>query len=187
MADAKNSQRKPVSTATRFDVFKRDRFTCVYCGRQPPAVILHIDHIIPVAEGGTNESGNLCTACSDCNLGKGARPLSCVPAPLVDRANEAEERVEQVRAMADMIHREREEVERFAWEIAESLDPGASKGWPADRFHGVCMFIRKLGYGHVARSAYEAEGAHVPAGKRRFLYFCKVCWRLIREQEQGNG
>lgn len=53
-------------------MFKRDHFTCVYCGRSAPEVVLHVDHVLPVSEGGTNDIGNLVTACADCNLGKGA-------------------------------------------------------------------------------------------------------------------
>ena len=60
----------------RFEVFKRDKFTCQYCGRTVPEVILHVDHIKPVAKGGKNDIMNLITSCSDCNLGKGARELS---------------------------------------------------------------------------------------------------------------
>jgi endogenous inhibitor of DNA gyrase (YacG/DUF329 family) len=54
----------------RFDILKRDNFTCQYCGRKAPNVILHVDHIIPSSKGGTNDRANLVTACQDCNLGK---------------------------------------------------------------------------------------------------------------------
>src|SRR3990167_2754457 len=64
--------RNPLSTRTRFEIFKRDDFTCQYCGRQAPAVILHADHIVPVADGGTDDPMNLITACEDCNHGKSA-------------------------------------------------------------------------------------------------------------------
>jgi hypothetical protein len=37
---------------------------------------LTIDHVFPVALGGTNDVGNLVTACRACNLTKGARPLN---------------------------------------------------------------------------------------------------------------
>lgn len=39
-------------------------------------MILECDHVIPVANGGTNEIINLVTSCSDCNRGKGKRELS---------------------------------------------------------------------------------------------------------------
>ena len=70
------AKRKELGKKIRFEVFKRDKFTCQYCGRTVPDVILHVDHIKPVAKGGTNDIMNLITSCSDCNLGKGARELS---------------------------------------------------------------------------------------------------------------
>lgn len=62
--------RKPLSKKTRFEVFKRDSFTCQYCGRKAPDVILHVDHIKAVVKGGDNDIFNLITSCADCNLGK---------------------------------------------------------------------------------------------------------------------
>jgi len=59
----------------RFRILKRDNFSCRYCGRRPPEVVLHIDHLVPVSRGGTNEPGNLITACSLCNLGKADKVL----------------------------------------------------------------------------------------------------------------
>lgn len=68
--------RKGLSKKTRFEVFKRDKFTCQYCGRMAPDVILEVDHIKPVAEGGTNKLLNLITSCRDCNRGKGKVKLT---------------------------------------------------------------------------------------------------------------
>ncbi|MDR2617300.1 MAG: HNH endonuclease [Treponema sp.] len=39
-------------------MFKRDKFTCQYCGRSAPDVILNVDHIIPVSQDGTNNIMN---------------------------------------------------------------------------------------------------------------------------------
>lgn len=64
--------RKNISKSLRFRVFKRDGFTCQYCGQRAPNVTLHCDHVKPVAAGGKSDFGNLITACIDCNLGKGA-------------------------------------------------------------------------------------------------------------------
>lgn len=63
--------RKPLSKKQRFEILKRDGFVCQYCGRGAPESILHIDHIVPVAMGGDNDSANLITACLECNAGKG--------------------------------------------------------------------------------------------------------------------
>lgn len=69
-------KRKALSKKIRFEVFKRDKFTCQYCGRIAPDVILEVDHINPIAEGGENDLLNLITSCRDCNRGKGKVRLS---------------------------------------------------------------------------------------------------------------
>ena len=52
------SERKAISKKLRFEVFKRDNFTCQYCGRMAPDVILEVDHINPVKNGGDNNREN---------------------------------------------------------------------------------------------------------------------------------
>lgn len=69
------ADRKSISKKLRFEVFKRDSFTCQYCGRMAPDVVLEIDHINPVSKGGTNDILNLVTSCTECNRGKSDRTL----------------------------------------------------------------------------------------------------------------
>ena len=62
-----------INLRERHLVMKRDHFRCVYCGQSPaknPKIVLHVDHIVPVAKGGIKAINNLQTLCSDCNLGK---------------------------------------------------------------------------------------------------------------------
>lgn len=68
--------RKPLPPRVRYEVLERDGYTCQYCGAKAPDVALHVDHIVPVAEGGTDDIGNLVTACEYCNTGKGSLPTS---------------------------------------------------------------------------------------------------------------
>lgn len=68
--------RKALSKRLRFEVFKRDGFRCVYCGATPVQRPLHADHVVPVKDGGESRASNLVTACSDCNGGKSAVPLT---------------------------------------------------------------------------------------------------------------
>jgi hypothetical protein len=71
--------RKPrpgISPKLRFEIFKRDKFTCQYCGRAAPDVLLQVDHIQPVSKEGATDLLNLITSCKDCNAGKGNRELS---------------------------------------------------------------------------------------------------------------
>jgi hypothetical protein len=70
------AKRKSLTKKIRFEVFKRDKFTCQYCGRMSPDVILEVDHIKPIADGGDNELINLITSCRDCNRGKGKTRLT---------------------------------------------------------------------------------------------------------------
>lgn len=62
----------------RFDIFKRDNFQCVYCGRSSieDKVELQVEHIKPVSAGGKNIIENYTTACRECNSGKGTNELS---------------------------------------------------------------------------------------------------------------
>jgi HNH endonuclease len=71
-------ERIPLTARQRFEILKRDGFTCQYCGRKPPEVVLNVDHIIAVYNGGTNDPTNLITSCVPCNQGKGAIPLEAV-------------------------------------------------------------------------------------------------------------
>ncbi|HBA72308.1 MAG TPA: hypothetical protein DCZ63_09015 [Geobacter sp.] len=67
--------RKAISEKVRFGVLSRDSFTCQYCGRSAPEVVLHVDHIKPFSKGGTNYTTNLITSCESCNRGKGDREM----------------------------------------------------------------------------------------------------------------
>ena len=57
---------------TRFNVFLRDGFACVYCGDDERDE-LTFDHVIPRSLGGRTTWLNIVTACSTCNLAKGGR------------------------------------------------------------------------------------------------------------------
>jgi hypothetical protein len=90
-------KRKPVKAGVRFAVFTRDSFTCQYCGRKPPEIQLVIDHVIPVAQGGTDDEWNLKASCDGCNAGKSDKcvsgRVSDIPDPPlvdVDRKNKIE-------------------------------------------------------------------------------------------------
>lgn len=96
------NKRKALSKKIRFEVFKRDSFTCQYCGKSAPDVVLHIDHIIPVAEGGQNEILNLATSCFDCNMGKSDRSLSdnSIVKTQMNQAKLVSEKIQQIEMMA---------------------------------------------------------------------------------------
>jgi 5-methylcytosine-specific restriction endonuclease McrA len=54
---------------TKTDIRSLLQKPCIYCG----AKSTHIDHVIPLARGGSNSIGNLAGACQSCNLSKGPK------------------------------------------------------------------------------------------------------------------
>ncbi len=60
-------------TFSRRNIFKRDRFTCQYCGAQPGSEELTLDHVVPRAQGGESRWDNCVLACLACNKHKADR------------------------------------------------------------------------------------------------------------------
>ena len=60
-------------TFSRRNIFKRDRFACQYCGRQPGSEELTLDHVVPRAQGGESSWTNCVLACVECNKRKADR------------------------------------------------------------------------------------------------------------------
>ena len=70
------AQRSAMTNDLRNAIKARDNYTCCICGNSvynEPNLLLEVDHIIPVAEGGKTEASNLQTLCWRCNREKGAR------------------------------------------------------------------------------------------------------------------
>lgn len=63
--------RTPISSNLRFEILKRDGFTCQYCGANPSNASLEVGYIVPLAKGGEDSPRNLITSCLDCYQGKG--------------------------------------------------------------------------------------------------------------------
>lgn len=177
------AKRTQLSKKTRFEVFKRDGFKCMYCGAHPPAAVLHVDHIHPVAEGGDNDINNLVTACEPCNLGKGARSLASVPKSLADKAAEIQEAEEQLQGFQDVLRAARERLESQTWVIVEMLF-GPVESVKRDDFNSIKRFIESLGMEQVIEAADVALSSGVYPVSRRFRYFCGVCWNKVREAKK---
>lgn len=196
-----------VSVRTRFEVFKRDRFTCTYCGRTPPEVLLQVDHITPVAAGGGDEMHNLTTACATCNGGKAARLLEEGTAPVVGRATveELAERVEQAKAYMELLgtagalnDRQLQMVvdawaHHFGAKVEEKDDgtywvfSGTGREmWP--NHASIRRFLRSLSLEDVLH-AVEIAASRMDGtpGKDATRYFYGVCNRAIKEGTAIGG
>ncbi|MGQ9833116.1 MAG: HNH endonuclease [Candidatus Villigracilaceae bacterium] len=65
---------RPRVKLTRREIFRRDNYTCQYCGRRGGEMT--VDHVLPRHLGGKHIWTNVVTACPACNHQKGGRHLS---------------------------------------------------------------------------------------------------------------
>lgn len=77
---------RPRVKLTRREVFRRDNYTCQYCGRRDST--LTVDHILPKHLGGQHVWTNVVAACPGCNHRKGGRRLEEVHMSLLHMPKE---------------------------------------------------------------------------------------------------
>ena len=183
--------RKSTGKKLRFEIFKRDGFRCVYCGCTPVQTVLRIDHVIPVAGGGSNKPENLVTSCHDCNAGKGAVALDKkLPKPMLAEADH--DHVDQIREFLKVqkeIADARRAVATEIWRHWESVVGGMTEDmfnrligltqeWPYDKLiEAINITARKLGATNAEFSPYKASG------QAKYFHGILRKWRL----EAGNG
>lgn len=173
--------RKAISKRVRFEIFKRDGFACQYCGATPPGVLLHVDHIIAVAEGGMNDRDNLTTACADCNLGKGAKALSMVPQSLKDKAIETAEREGQLRGYQAIFQAKRDRILEETECVVLVYERNFRDYTLTEHARlSIQRFVEKLGVHDCIEAMEIACSRERLTHDRIFPYFCGVCWNKIR-------
>lgn len=174
-------KRTAISKGKRFEVFKRDAFTCQYCGAHPPEVILHVDHIVAVSGGGGNDMDNLITSCLPCNLGKSATPLSVIPKSLAQKAAEVAEREEQIRGYNAILQGRQDRLEDETWRVAAELERVKRlDSYDRKKLQSIRMFLERLPFVEVMEAARITNAKWSYAGGRHFRYFCAICWNKIK-------
>jgi hypothetical protein len=155
--------REQIRKSVRFEVFKRDSFTCQYCGEKAPDVVLEVDHITPVAAGGGNDILNLVTACKACNAGKRDRAISDTAAVQKSRAqaDELASRRQQLEMIAEW-HRGLLETDRDAvvilerlWFDAVEMSPDANR-LTDEALDTLRVAMRRYGFDAVCQSISQA-------------------------------
>lgn len=176
------SKRKSSSARTRFEVFKRDGFTCQHCGQKPPAIVLHCDHIIAVANDGTNDESNLITSCEACNLGKSDRPVSDRHPGLQQLREREQERTEQLREYEEFLREQRNaETLRFnqvAQHWLQYCFNNEILSFTVEK--SLRIFLKRLPLPEIIEAIDIAYLAKPGSDKQRHLYFCGICWRKIK-------
>lgn len=179
-----------LSKRSRFEVFKRDGFVCQYCGRTPPDVVLHVDHINPSSAGGGDEIDNLLTSCACCNLGKSDVPLDQIPQTMIDKLEVLKEKQEQLAAYNKLLRRQNLRFRREAGRIDE-IYSSYFPGWQlSERFKRVSLrtFLQRLPC-EVVTEYMELGYARFPHDPDRSIrYFCGCCWKRIKGgSDDGQG
>jgi len=179
-------KRVSIGKKARFEVFKRDSFTCQYCGRTPPAVVLEIDHIIPICSAGDSCEENLITACFDCNRGKAGNSLLDVPQSIQDRAEQMEEAESQIseytRMLATKKRRENKCIRTLEKLFSETFENQSF----TDKFKRDIRtsFLTKMLSDEI-EDAMHMACSRINDPDRAISYFCGICWHKIRSQNCG--
>jgi hypothetical protein len=180
--------RQPIKKSVRFDVFKRDSFTCQYCGQKAPDVVLEVDHITPVSGGGDNDILNLVTACRACNSGKSDRRLSENAAVEKRRVQleDLEERRQQLQMLHDW-HMSLVDLNEGAVDLAQSLwfesigEPGCVLTVTAR--DEIRKLIKRHGFDSVCSAIREAAEAALRSSRindERDIVTNEWFWKIAR-------
>lgn len=186
-----SKNRVPISKKLRFEVFKRDHFTCQYCGRMAPDVVLEVDHVHPVADGGTNDIMNLITSCHDCNSGKGKRKLSenDEVKKQQEKLKELGEKREQIQMMLEW----REELSNFESEQVEKIEDMFCSFVGGGSFSDsgkktISNLIKRYGFIEVydctkiSLESYYDFNDHSTVNKA-FDYISRICYNRMVQKE----
>jgi hypothetical protein len=189
-----STRRRSTGKRLRFEVFKRDYFTCRYCGAQPPDVVLVVDHVIPVALGGPSTLDNLITACEPCNQGKAARSLGEVP-PRTDADllyMEVQQEIAEMRRYKAALDERESETYVFVERLQQLwIDASGLNWYPVDRVirkllrlypmeivsEGLIDVGEKMGSGYIERGD----------DRKWVAYLHAVCRNMAAESGEVEG
>lgn len=174
-----------VTKRTRFEVLRRDNYTCRYCHATDNP--LTVDHVVPRALGGSDDPSNLVAACKDCNAGKSsAAPDASLVAQVDEFAVKWREAmniaIQGALAQRDERAYIREQLlTYFESEWTGRCDPPLPP-LPDDWEKSVVTFYELGLLVDLLDEAIDITATHKElSGDRVFKYFAGVCWHKIRE------
>lgn len=167
-----------VSKRLRFEVLKRDNHTCRYCGASAPDVKLAVDHVTPVALGGTDLPTNLVTACVDCNSGKTSTASSdYLVADIKEGAlRHAELAREAYKVLVEQQGKRNDYIDEWvdAWTAGDDV--------PSDWRKSIARWFEMGVPIDIPVDAAEIACASSKwfKGTGRFSYMCGIVWRQVQ-------
>lgn len=177
-----------VSRRLRYEILRRDDYSCRYCGGRAPDVQLTVDHVIPVTLGGSDEPGNLVAACTACNAGKSSvNPDQ----PLVEQVS-----ADALRWAAAM--REAASIQDDSRYLVQSYRETFLNRWntwiygadqeqlplPSDWPDSLEQFWRAGLEIEVVVEMVDRAGRSKVKAQDVFRYFCGCCWTTLRERQE---
>jgi len=181
------SNRPSISKSIRFKVFKRDSFSCQYCGATPPSVVLEVDHIHPVSKGGNNSLDNLITSCFECNRGKSAGLLTSIPQSVADKAEILAEKMAQLKAFEKTMRAKRKHEEGLIDEVETSFQNYFEGYKFSQKFReSVRTFLQHISVFDVVDSMNLAC-VRIKRRDDSIKYFCGICWKKIKDRKHEQA
>lgn len=178
-------ERKPIGKRLRFEIFARDGFTCRYCGRQSDTVILHIDHIHPVCQGGTNDPSNLITSCVDCNLGKAGKKIDQHVPSESSRLSMAQDLREQAQLASLAIDAAKATTQKRSMMIAFWNDQTGRELYDKTTIQTIFSYVQEYGesvvYGWIEKAAFNC-----PTDTRMGKYISGIR-RAVKAETQDDA
>ena len=178
-----------ISKKVRFEVFKRDSFTCQYCGSTPPSAVLEVDHIIPKSKKGKDDVTNLVTSCFDCNRGKSNRKLKDKPCRNdIKKINkELQEKYEQLKQYYKHKDREHKQEQNDVNEISTYWDSISENHFLlSDRDRAsIKVFLKNINKYDIMD--FMDLSLKVSDINGRWKYFCACCWRIIKGENNADS
>jgi hypothetical protein len=171
-----------VSKRLRYEILSRDGEACCKCGRRPPDVELQVDHVIPVALGGSDEPSNLQTLCKECNSGKSSVPPD---APLVAQvSSQAVAMAEALQIVAKERAANRKRASKIHGAFYEEWHAWTNRYGDHEHLPGTWKsnVDQLLDAGLTIDDLIElVEVAMNAKAKDTWKYFCGCCWRRLKQ------
>lgn len=176
-----------VSKRLRFEILRRDNHTCRYCGAASPSVALRVDHVMPVALGGSDTPDNLVTSCEPCNSGKSSASPDATH--VTEVSNDALRWADAMKQAAEELRAQTEPKRVYRDAFQQEWDQWTREvGWKAERVELPDGWKGSLDSFYAAGLPQEVwpdiiEKAMTNPTVRvdnTFRYACGIAWRMVK-------
>ncbi|MFE4867661.1 HNH endonuclease [Streptomyces sp. NPDC056682] len=180
-----------VSKRLRYEILRRDNHTCRYCGATAPNVPLRVDHVTPVALGGTDTPDNLVTSCEPCNSGKSSATVDS--AVVADVSENALRWAAAMKQAADDMRGQQAPKVAYREAFKESWNGWTREdGWKTvhvelpDAWKGSLDAFYEAGLPQEVWPDIIEKAMTNPTVRvdNTFRYACGIGWRMVKELQE---